>query len=319
MSEPLDLVYTWVDDSFSGYLDQLNRYVTDKRDPNPNRTRDNLDIIRYSLRSVARNLPGIRKIYLLTCRPQVPVWLNTEHPKIEVVHHDQIMHPAILPTYNSFAIVSHLHLIPGLSQRFLYFEDDMLAMSPRLPKAMFAPDGRPLVHLDRRWVAPLSKLGRKTSSPWNLSLANADAALARRFGPGLRRHIIHGPQLMQVEVARAMCDDYPDLIAATRASRFRGADNVACEFLAQHLAIETGAAVQAGDRASARMQGYVSLENLAPWTWVQLWRVLRRQPLSVTLNDSFGDTPNPRVEAMVRAQLDRWFPEACAYERDATT
>ena len=112
MSEPLDLVYTWVDDSFPGYLDELNHYVADKRDTNPNRTRDNLDIIRYSQRSLARNLSGIRKIYFLTCRPQLPAWLNTDHPQIEVVHHDQIMDPAILPTYNSFAIVSHLR--PGL-------------------------------------------------------------------------------------------------------------------------------------------------------------------------------------------------------------
>ncbi len=319
MSEPLDIVYTWVDDSFPGYLEELNTYVADKRDTNPNRTRDNLDIIRYSLRSVAQNLSGIRKIFFLTCRPQMPDWLNTDHPQIEVVHHDQIMDPAILPTYNSFAIVSHLHLIPGLSQRFLYFEDDMLAMSPRLTDCMFAPDGRPLVHLDRRWVAPLDKLNPATSSPWNLSLANGDAALARRFGQGPRRHIIHAPQLMQIDVAQAMCAEYPDLIAATRASRFRGADNVACEFLSQHLAIETGAAVQASDTASAKMQGYVSLENFAPWTWLQLQRVMRRHPLSVTLNDSFEDRPNPRVEAMVRARLDHWFPAACACERPATT
>jgi len=318
VSEPLDLVYTWVDDSFPGYLDELNQYVADKRDTNPNRTRDNLDIIRYSLRSVARNLSGIRKIYFLTCRPQLPAWLNTDHPQIEVVHHDQIMDPAILPTYNSFAIVSHLHLLPGLSRRFVYFEDDMLAMSPKLLEGLFAPDGRPLVHLDRRWVAPLDKLNPKTSSPWNLSLANADGALARRFGLGPRRHIIHGPQVMQIEVAQAMWEEYGDLIATTHASRFRGSDNVVSEFLCQHLAIETGAAVQASDAASAMMQGYVSIENFAPWTWLQLRRVTRRKPLSVTLNDSFGEAPNPRVEAMVRARLQAWFPEPCAYERDVT-
>lgn len=319
MTEPLDIVYTWVDDSFPGYLEELNTFVADKRDTNPNRTRDNLDLIRYSLRSVAKNLSGIRKIFFLTCRPQMPVWLNTDHPQIEVVHHDQIMDPLILPTYNSFAIVSHLHLIPGLSPRFLYFEDDMLAMSPRLLEGLYAPDGRPLVHLDRRWVAPFEKLNPETSSPWNLSLANADAALARRFAPGPRRHIIHGPQLMQVEVAQAMCAEHADLIAATRASRFRGADNVVSEFLCQHLAIETGAAVQASDAASAQMQGYVSLENFAPWTWLQLQRIARRKPLSVTLNDSFEDRPNPRVEAMVRARLERWFPAPCMYERGATT
>lgn len=317
-TEPIDIVYTWVDDSFPGYLEVLNRYVADKRDTNPNRTRDNLDIIRYSMRSVARNLPGIRKIYFVSCRPQIPAWLNTDHPQIELVHHDRIMDAAILPTFNSFCIVSHLHLLPGLSQRFIYFEDDMLAMSPALMETMFASDGRPYVHCTPNYVLPRGKLNPKTSSPWNLSLANADAALSDRFGPGPRQHVIHGPQVMDIGVCKAMCRDFADLIEATRASRFRGVDNVPPEFLARHLALETGAAVRAGWALSRKLDGYVSLENFAPWTWWQLTQVERRRPLGIILNDSFSDTPNPRVEAMVRARLNRWFPDPAPWERPGT-
>jgi hypothetical protein len=107
---------------------------------------------------------------------------------------------------------------------------------------------------------------------------------------------------------------YADLIARTRASRFRGADNVPPEFLARHLALETGAALRAPMSLSLRVQGYVSLENLLPWTWLQLARTARRKSLSMTLNDSFGDAPNPRVEALVRGRLDGWFPDRCAFE-----
>lgn len=319
VNAPIDVVYTWVDDSWPGYLAELNTYADDPRDLNPNRTRDNLDVVRYSLRSVARNLPGLRRIYFVTARPQVPDWLNTDHPQIELVHHDQIIDAAHLPTYNSFSIVSHLHLIPGLSDRFLYFEDDMLAMSPDLMGAMFASDGRPFVHLDPMRVAPLDKLNPAKSSPWNLALANADAALSDRFGPGPRRHVIHGPQVMDVAVCQAMCTDFPGQIAATRASRFRGADNVPPEFLARHLAAETGAAARADPALSRKLQGYVSIENFAPWTWAQLARIELRKPLSVTLNDSFGDRPNARVEAMMRARLHRWFPGPSPFERPATT
>ena len=77
LQEPIDIVYTWVDDSFPGYLDELNRYTDTAHDTNPNRTRDNLDVIRYSLRSVARHAPWVRRIYLLTCRPQVPARSNS--------------------------------------------------------------------------------------------------------------------------------------------------------------------------------------------------------------------------------------------------
>ena len=316
--EPIDVVYTWVDDSFAGYREVLNQYVADQHDTNPNRTRDNLDIIRFSMRSLARNLPQLRKIHFVSCRPQVPDWLDVDHPKIEIVHHDQLMAPEVMPTFNSMCIVSHLHLIPDVTRRFLYVEDDMLIKSPKALDAMFAPDGRPYVHLKPTRVVPLEKLNTETSSPWNLALANADAALSKRYGPGPRRHIIHGPQVMDVDVSEHMCRDYADLIAATRRSRFRGRDNVPPEWLSQHLAAETGVAVRADWALSRQVQGYVSLENFAPWTWWQLARIDRHKPLTVTLNDSFEDAPNPRVEAMVRARLQRWFPDPAPWEKPAT-
>ncbi len=311
--EPMDIVYTWVDDSFPGYLEELNRHAADPRDLNPNRTRDNLDVIRYSLRSVARNCPWVRKIHFLSCRPQVPAWLNTDHPQLNVVHHDQIMDPAILPTFNSFGIVSHLHLIPDLTERFVYCEDDMLVMSPGLGAALFAPDGRPYVHLDTRRVDPAPDPAR--ASPWNLALANADRALSARFGGGGRRHVVHAPFIMDAAACRDMCEVYGPEIAATRNAKFRGADNVPPEFLVRHHAAETGRAVIAPAALSRKVQGYVAVENFAPWTWWQLRRTASRAPLSVTLNDSFGDRPNPRVVAMVRAALDRWFPDPSPFEK----
>lgn len=313
-SDPIDVVYTWVDDSFPGYLDELNTYVANPHDTNPNRTRDNIDILRYSMRSVWQNLPQIRRIYLVTCRPQLPEWLDPEHPKIEVVHHDEIMDPAILPTYNSFCIVSHLHKLANLSEKFIYFEDDMLAMSPDLADALFAPDGRPWVHLDKRKVRPLAQLNATKSSPWNMSLANCEAALSENHGPGPRQHIIHGPHVLDIAVCEEMCSTYKDLIETTRESRFRGSDNVAPEFLASHLAIETGAAKTSDQALSDKVQGYVSIENFAPWTWFQLARLNRAKPLSATLNDSFGNRPNPKVENMVRRQLHKWFPEPAPWE-----
>ena len=314
--KPMDIVYTWVDDSFPGYLEELNRYADDPRDLNPNRTRDNLEVVRFSLRSVARNCPWVRRIHFVTCRPQVPAWLDAGHPMINVVHHDRLMDRKILPTYNSFCIVSHLHLIPDVTDQFVYMEDDMLAMAPGMADALFAADGRPQAHLQPKPIR--QDLDPAKDSPWNLALATADRALAARFGGGQgRRHIIHGPQVMDVANSRAMCDAFAAEIATTRASRFRGGDNVPPEVLNQHHGIETGAFAEAPWSLSNDLQGYVSIENFAPWTWWQLKRINARKPLSITLNDSFGDRPNPRVVAMVRAQLDRWFPDPAPWERDA--
>ena len=311
---PIDVVYTWVDDSFPGYLELLNDYADDKRDLNPNRTRDNLDLIRYSMRSVVQHLPMIRRIYLLTCRPQVPAWLDVDHPMIRVVHHDQVMAPEIIPTFSSFSITSHLHLLPELSDRFLYFEDDFLANSDALLENLQAKDGRPMVHLGAHWIAPLDKLNRQTSSPWNLALANADAILSSRFGSGPRRQTIHGPQMFDRSIMADAIDAFPEVFAATRTARFRAGDGVPPEVFVPHYMIETGAAVQATQQHSKQIEDYISLENFLPWTWAQLKRLEIRSPLSLALNDSFGDRPNPKVERHVRAWLEQKFPNRAPFE-----
>ena len=315
-SEALDVVYTWVDDSFPGYLEQLNAHSADKRDLNPNRTRDNLDLIRYSMRSVIQHLPQVRRIYLLTCRPQVPAWLDVDHPMIRVVHHDEVMAPDFLPTFSSFGIVSHLHLLPDLSRRFLYFEDDFLANSNDLLRFLRGPDGQPIVNLGHRRILPVEKLNPESSSPWNLALANADAILSEAFEPGPRRHVIHAPQMFDRDVMAQAVETFPEAFAATRRERFRSGKAIPPEVFVPHYMLEDGAATRASQSDARRVEGYVSLENVALWTWGQLKKLDFRAPLSLALNDSFGDRPNPRVERLVRRWLQGKFPTPAPFERD---
>ncbi|WP_204112468.1 stealth conserved region 3 domain-containing protein [Shimia biformata] len=311
---PVDAVFTWVDDRFPGYADQLAAYAGTRHDTNPNRTRDNLDLIRYALRSLEVNLPEVRRVYLVSCRPQVPRWLKADHPDIEVVHHDQIMSPALLPTFNSFSIVSHLHLLPGLAEQFIYVEDDMLFLRRGAFDAMWR-DGVPLSHFTRKRVRQLEVLDKTKESPWNLALAETCVALARRGMSADRHHVIHGPRLIEKAVWARMIDTFGDEFAVTRASRFRSAGNIPPEFLYPHYAVEQGAAITATRGETRRFEGYVSLENFAPWTWAQLRMLDRKSPFTATLNDSFENNPNPRVERMVKAWLDARFPTPSRFER----
>ena len=52
--EPIDVVYMWVDGSQPGYMDVLSRHAQTRFDLDPARTRDNLDLLRYSMRSLER-------------------------------------------------------------------------------------------------------------------------------------------------------------------------------------------------------------------------------------------------------------------------
>lgn len=310
----MDVVFTWVDDQFAGYKAQLGTFATDLRDQNPNRTRDNLDILKYALRSLVQNLPNLGTIHLLTARPQVPAWLNLDVPGLKLVHHDQVIAAEHLPTFSSFSIVSHLHLIPGLSNRFYYFEDDMLLMARDLPHIMQSANGPPYVFMRQMQTRTLAQLDAQTDSPWNLAMATATAALNQRFALRPRHHVAHGPQLIDRQVFQAMIEAFPELIETTRQSRFRAAGTVPPEYLYPHFALETGAAIAASRSQARHFEGYASLENFRPWTWAQLAWLKQRRPATITLNDSFSDHPNPGTEAMVARWLQRQFPLPSPFE-----
>ena len=97
-----------------------------------NRFRDNNEL-RYSMRSIEKYAPWVRKIHVLT-NGQVPNWLNIEHPRIHLVTHADIFpNSSHLPVFSSPAIEAHLHRIPGLSNRFIYFNDDVFLGNPVWP------------------------------------------------------------------------------------------------------------------------------------------------------------------------------------------
>ena len=90
-----------------------------------NRYRDNGEL-QYSMRSIEKYAPWVRRIYLVTSG-QVPAWLDLSNPRVQVVTHAEIFpNPAHLPVFSSPAIEVHLHRIPGLAPRFIYFNDDVM-------------------------------------------------------------------------------------------------------------------------------------------------------------------------------------------------
>jgi hypothetical protein len=99
----------------------------------PNRFRD-WGELRFALRSLHTHARSfVRRIHLVVAaRSQVPAWLDAEHPAVRIVlHRDLFPRPALeLPTFNSLAIESVLHRIPGLSNHFLYLNNDVMLMQP---------------------------------------------------------------------------------------------------------------------------------------------------------------------------------------------
>ncbi|XP_060770275.1 N-acetylglucosamine-1-phosphotransferase subunits alpha/beta isoform X2 [Neoarius graeffei] len=94
-------------------------------DVSASRFEDNEEL-RYSLRSVERHAPWVRHVFIVT-NGQIPSWLNLDNPRVTVVTHEEIFqNQSHLPTFSSPAIETHIHRIPGLSQKFIYLNDDVL-------------------------------------------------------------------------------------------------------------------------------------------------------------------------------------------------
>ncbi|XP_033190663.1 N-acetylglucosamine-1-phosphate transferase subunits alpha and beta [Bombus vancouverensis nearcticus] len=123
---PIDVVYTWVNGSDPVFLKNLKEHIP-IMDVNTAASRfSDKDELRYSLRSLEMYAPWVRHVYIVT-NGQIPSWLDMDNPKVTLITHEDIfLNKSDLPTFSSPAIESHIHRIPGISDKFLYFNDDVM-------------------------------------------------------------------------------------------------------------------------------------------------------------------------------------------------
>lgn len=140
----IDFVITWVDMNdpqwqadFAKHAGKINNL---KNEFTVARFRD-YGLLKYWFRGVEKFAPWVRKIHFVTCG-QKPVWLDVNHPKLQLVHHNDYIPNQFLPVFNSSLIEIYLHKIPGLAENFVYFNDDFFITSPILPERFFI-DGKP--------------------------------------------------------------------------------------------------------------------------------------------------------------------------------
>lgn len=144
----IDIVYMWVDGNDPVWLKKKNKYLGKAEGQNEELSGicryEQHDELLYSLRSVSCYAPWIRYIYIVT-DGQVPVWLNTDHPKLKIIDHKEIIEERYLPLFNSTAIELNLARIPGLSEYFLLANDDTYFGRPVSPSFFFTSDNKPIV------------------------------------------------------------------------------------------------------------------------------------------------------------------------------
>lgn len=138
---PIDFVVLWVDGSDPVWLKNRQKYEHKSIPELQARYRD-WGTFKFWFRGVEKYAPWVNHVFLVT-DSQKPEWLNEKHSKLTIVDHKDIMDKKDLPTFNSQAIELNLHKIPGLSEHFVYFNDDTFIINRVKPSDYFK-DGLPV-------------------------------------------------------------------------------------------------------------------------------------------------------------------------------
>ncbi|MEV4707692.1 stealth family protein [Actinoplanes sp. NPDC049316] len=302
---PIDVVYTWVDGGDpqwqarkaaalgeNGWLDEASRLAcNDAR-------YTSRDELRYSLRALHCFAPWVNHVYLVT-DDQVPDWLDAAYPGITVVSHREIFgDTGRLPTFNSQAIESRLHRIPGLSEHFLYLNDDVFLGRPVAPDLFFTPGG-----LTRFFPsnAQVDSAPRRPDDPPADSAGKNNRELIREaFGRVLTRKMMHTPHPSRRSVIAEIEQRFGEYVDATASHQFRHPDDIALlSSLQQYYAYLTG-------RAAPGTIAYSYADLANPATPFKLAGLLRHRDLDAfCLNDTDSD---PAVAAEQAALLNEFLP-----------
>jgi hypothetical protein len=320
---PIDAVYTWVDGSDPDWRAVFDRHVSPGRDAGlahpsaaaATRFHDR-DELRYSLRSLERFAPYIRRVFLITA-DQRPEWLADHADLTLVSHRDLFPDASHLPTFNSHAIEAHLHRIEGLAEHFLYLNDDFLLSSPSRPEDFFDAYGRSVVYVDHRDVA-WDPLDPRYDEPAQCAARNNSRWLEERYGLRIRNRIDHAPYALRRSVLEEIWQWIPEALDATSGHRVRHPDDISlASSFAPWFAACTGRAILETDPHAT----YIKLKNtfrkrLKARLRMRLYRHLpSRRGRFLSVNDCGALDESASTERAVRRLFDALFRGASRFER----
>lgn len=141
ISQPIDIVFPWVDGSDPNWLECKRQYEKDSSGDNSEKRFRDWEILRYVFRSIEKNTPWVRKVHFITWG-HLPEWLNTSYGKLNIVKHEDYIPDEYLPTFSSHAIELNIHRIDDLADQFIYMNDDMFFTQAFKEKDFFL-NGKP--------------------------------------------------------------------------------------------------------------------------------------------------------------------------------
>jgi hypothetical protein len=265
---PIDAVVMWVDGDdpahqakLEAYLASIGRVRPHAAAPTRFRSVGEID---YCLRSLLRFAPFLRRIHVLTDSQSPPIferrdrWSAALRDKLVLVDHVQAFagFEDCLPSFNSRAIASAMHRIPGLAEHHVCLNDDVMLLRPIGPEAWFR-DGAPVLR-GRFAAPPHRKLGRRlrtwlrrwvpgasVPSPTARAGLNDAQALAGRMAGFVDRYFAldHAPFALRRSTLERYFTAHPDALRRNVAHRLRHSEQFEPVALSCHLELSAGTAV----------------------------------------------------------------------------
>lgn len=313
ITEPIDIVYTWVD---ADDPDWQRAFAAIRPGLRPARAAmaparfSQYDELRYSLRSIAEFAPWARRIWIVT-NGQVPHWLSvaaggqvTADGRVGIVPHAELWRgePG-LPTFNSQAIEACLHRIDGLAEKFVYFNDDVFLGRPVSPEMFFRPGtGRPIAFPSNQTVPP------GPPAPYDLAPdaagKNNRGLIAAATGRMIDHKYLHAPHALSRSILQELEELFPTAFAETRRATVRSLSDLATCGLHHGYALATGRADRG--RITHRYVDVASRSCARDLADIARYRCYDTFCLNATREE--GD------ERMITDFLRRYFPVPSSWE-----
>lgn len=329
----VDLVYTWVNGSDPKLHSDYIKYFNQRANNNLNNINNDINndeevdddegpllrempTLKYSIRAADTYAPWIRRIWIVT-NGQVPSWLNVSNPRVRVVTHAEIFPNASdLPTFNSNAIESNLHRIPGLAECWFYQNDDFGFGRPVcLDDFLDVESGRQRLAFDTFYAPDYRAMARNT---WHKSIGYSNALLNSHYYADttfVHGHFYegHNTRLFRTSVLREMAQRWAPQYANTSSHRFRDPCDIALPFLYNNVVL-----TEFGGIKDSRLFASFLYEKFTPsqkGVKQTVDRIRSEKPLSWCINDgagrAAGDSKREGISKATKAleeALEEWLP-----------
>jgi hypothetical protein len=203
------------------------------------------------LLSICKYAPWVNHVHIAVDEQSFPITFLEEKciPKVSFVDLADFIPSQYLPTFNSHVIEAHLHRIPGLTEHFLYLNDDMTLGRPLYKESLFSKaHGTFKAQLQQTDANGLEHLLHNdiSGSPWVHPRRNAAQLFQQTYGKLPGGHDGHGASALTISAMNATWRQFNSILGETMHNKRRryaplahGGD-VHFSSLAQQVGVELG-------------------------------------------------------------------------------